>query len=81
MRLSNSLNVFSLLGFAKIIGFDSATNYKNKLWKELEKLTQMNHRFVSAYHLEANAVVERHVVIVKDMIYKITPRMATSTWY
>ena len=62
---------FCVLGFPKIIQSDNGTEFVNVIMKVWAQRTGVERRFTTAYHPEANGGAERHVALVKTLLFKL----------
>ena len=62
---------FSVFPLPKIIQSDNGTEFVNQVMRELVKLLQSTHRFITAYNPRANGSAENDVGTVQDVLHKI----------
>ena len=62
------VGTFYRYGLPNVLVSDNGPQYRAKLLAEVNRLLDIKHVFISAYHAQANAKVERMCGIVKNMI-------------
>ena len=62
--------VFSIIGFPKIIQSDNGTEFVNAVINAMVQQCNMAHRLITLYHPRANGAAERHVGIATNVIHK-----------
>ena len=66
-------DIFSILGFPKILQSDNGSEYVNDILRALVTITGMEHRFIAPYNPRADGKVERSIrtvtMIIKKMLH------------
>eukprot|EP00731_Ephydatia_muelleri_P011380 Em0006g274a len=65
------LTIFMRMGLPKVITTDNGTEFKNDLNKHLMELLGIEQRFTTAYHPQANGLVERFNQTLQTMVVKL----------
>jgi hypothetical protein len=63
-------DIFSIIGFPKILQSDNGSEFVNETLRTLVKLTGIEHRFISPYNPRADGKVERSIGTVSMIIKK-----------
>ncbi|XP_065899898.1 uncharacterized protein [Dysidea avara] len=70
-QVANSLfKIFMRMGIPRVITTDQGTEFNNHLDKRMMSLLQIDHRLTTAYHPQANGLVERFNQTLQNMIVK-----------
>ena len=64
-------DIFTLVGFPKIIQSDNGKEFVNKLNQKFSKLTGIEHRMITAYNSHANGLSEKMNHVAANVIYKL----------
>jgi len=63
-------NIFTLVGFPKIIQSDNGTEFVNTVIQNLTLISSIDHRLTLPYHPRANGIAERHIRTMKSSLFK-----------
>lgn len=66
----NLLDIFSIIGFPKILQSDNGSEYVNAVIIAMTNLIGIEHRLISAYNPRADGKVERSIRTIKSIIMK-----------
>jgi hypothetical protein len=63
--------VFSILGFPKIIQSDNGPEFSNSVMTALKNILSIEHRFITPYNARCDGKVERSIQTIKQVLYKL----------
>ena len=66
----NLFKIFMRMGIPRVITTDQGTEFNNQFDKQMMSLLQIDHRLTTAYHPQANGLVERFNQTLQNMIAK-----------
>ena len=64
------LGIWSSFGFPKIIQSDNGTEFVNTILSHFTKVSNIDHRLITAYHPRADGLVEKWVDLTKRTLRK-----------
>jgi transposase InsO family protein len=64
------VSIWSQFGYPKIVQSDNGTEFVNSILKQLVKISQIDHRLITAYHPRADGLVEKWVDLTKRTLRK-----------
>ena len=63
-------NIFTIIGFPRILQSDNGNEFVNEALREMTKLMGTQHRLCTPYHPRGNGVAENHVKATMELIRK-----------